>query len=38
MEIWLVGGVGAGAGEVVTTVELFDVGRAVDITPPRAER
>jgi hypothetical protein len=38
MEIRLVGGVGAGAGEVVTTVELFDVGRAVDITPPRAER
>jgi hypothetical protein len=38
MEIRLGGGVGAGVGGVVTTVELFDVGRAVDITPPGAER
>ena len=37
MEIWFVGG-GAGAGRVVTTVELFDVGRAVAITPPGGER
>ena len=32
------GAAGAGAGRVVTTVELFDVGRAVAITPPRRER
>ncbi|HET6834859.1 MAG TPA: hypothetical protein VFH30_13370 [Acidimicrobiales bacterium] len=38
MEIRLTGGVGDGAGGVVTMVELFDVGRAVDITPPRGER
>jgi hypothetical protein len=29
---------GAGAGRVVTTVELFDIGRAVAITPPGEER
>jgi hypothetical protein len=29
---------GAGSGRVVTTVELFDIGRAVAITPPGEER
>jgi hypothetical protein len=41
MEITLPGTAGAageGAGRVVTTVELFDMGRAVAITPPRRER
>jgi hypothetical protein len=38
MEIRLAGGVGAGAGELVTTVELFAVGRAVDIAPPVGQR
>ncbi|MGH9228460.1 MAG: hypothetical protein ACRD07_06955 [Acidimicrobiales bacterium] len=38
LEVSLAGGAGGGAGRVVTTVELFDVGRAVDITPPRGER
>jgi hypothetical protein len=38
LEIRLAGGVGAGAGGLVTTVELFDVGRPVDITEPGAER
>ena len=32
------GAAGAGAARVVTTVELFDVGRAVAITPPGEER
>jgi hypothetical protein len=36
LEIGLAGR--AGAGRVVTTVELFDIGRAVTITPPREER
>jgi hypothetical protein len=44
MEIGLTGAAGAagvagaGAARVVTTVELFDIGRAVAITPPREER
>jgi hypothetical protein len=38
MEIGLTGATGAGAGRVVTTVELFDIGRAVAITPPGEER
>jgi hypothetical protein len=41
MEIGLTGGPGAavaGVARVVTTVELFDVGRAVAITPPSGER
>jgi hypothetical protein len=44
MEIGLTGAAGAagaagpGAARVVTTVELFDVGRAVAITPPGEER
>jgi hypothetical protein len=32
------GAAGSGAGRVVTTVELFDIGRAVAITPPGEER
>jgi hypothetical protein len=35
MEIRLSGADRAGVGGVVTTVELFDLGRAVAITPPR---
>jgi hypothetical protein len=35
MEIGLAG---AGAGRVVTTVELFDIGQRVAITPPGEER
>jgi hypothetical protein len=35
MEIRLSGADRAGVGGVVTTVELFDIGRAVAITPPR---
>jgi hypothetical protein len=38
MEIRLTGAAGAGAGRVVTMVELFDIGRAKAITPPRRER
>jgi hypothetical protein len=38
MEIRLTGAAGAGAGRVVTMVELFDIGRAMAITPPRRER
>ncbi|MGH9290138.1 MAG: hypothetical protein ACRD0V_17895 [Acidimicrobiales bacterium] len=38
MEIRLAGGVGAGAAGLVTTVDLFDIGHPVDITPPGAER
>jgi hypothetical protein len=37
MEIRLAG-VGAGAAGLVTTVDLFDIGHPVDITPPGAER
>jgi hypothetical protein len=38
MEIRFSGAARVGAGRVVTTVELFDIGRAVAITPPRRER
>lgn len=38
MEIRLSGAAGGGAGRVVTTVELFDIGRPVIITPPVGER
>ena len=38
MEIRLAGGVEAGASRVVTTVELFDIGRAMAITSPGGER
>jgi hypothetical protein len=38
LEIRLSGPARAGVGRVVTTVELFDIGRAVAITPPRRER
>ena len=38
VEIRLSGATRAGLGRVVTTVELFDIGRAVTITPPRRER
>jgi hypothetical protein len=38
LEIRLSGAARAGVGRVVTTVELFDIGRAVTITPPRRER
>jgi hypothetical protein len=38
VEIRLSGATRAGLGRVVTTVELFDIGRAVAITPPRRER
>lgn len=38
LEIRLAGGARAGAGALVTTVELFDVDRPVDITAPGAER
>jgi hypothetical protein len=38
MEIRLSGAARAGVGRVVTTVELFDIGRAVAIAPPRRER
>lgn len=37
LEIRLAGGGGAGDGALITTVELFDLGRPVDITAP-AER
>lgn len=37
MEIRLSGAARAAVGRVVTTVELFDIGRAVAITPPRRE-
>jgi hypothetical protein len=38
MDIGLAGATGAGAGRVVTTVELFDIGRTVAIAPPGEER
>jgi hypothetical protein len=38
LEIRLPGSAEAGVGRVVTTVELFDIGRAVTITPPVGER
>jgi hypothetical protein len=38
MEIRVPGGDGAGAGGVVTTVDLYDIAPAVDITSPRGER
>ena len=38
VEVRLAAGAGAEAGAVVTTVELFDIGRAVEITPPAGER
>ncbi len=38
LEVRLGGAGRPGAGRVVTTVELFDIGRAVAITPPGGER
>jgi hypothetical protein len=38
VEIRLSSAARAGLGRVVTTVELFDIGRAMTITPPRRER
>jgi hypothetical protein len=38
LQVRLTGGVGAGGGELVTTVELFDIGRPVDIRPPGTAR
>jgi hypothetical protein len=38
MEIRLTGAARTGVGRVVSTVELFDIGRPVAITPPRRER